>query len=129
VIPLGVGIDLVDVARVQRMLDQLGSRVLDRLLTDAERAYCLSMAVPARHIAVRIAAKEAAFKALQPEEERIPIGWREIEVERNDEGRPSLRLCGRAHARATALGVRRVMVSLSHSDLQAAAVVMLLGEP
>lgn len=126
-IPLGVGIDLVDVARVERMLEGLGPRVMDRLLTDAERAYCLSMAVPARHVAARIAAKEAAFKALQPEDQRIAIGWREIEVERNDEGRPSLRLSGRAQERAEGLGVRRVMVSLSHSDLQAAAVVMLLG--
>lgn len=126
-IPLGVGIDIVDVSRVERMLESLGPRVMDRLLTDAERTYCLSMAVPARHIAVRIAAKEAAFKAFQPEESRIAIGWREIEVERNDEGRPSLRFTGRAQERAESLGVRRVMVSLSHSDLQAAAVVMLLG--
>ncbi|HXV87072.1 MAG TPA: holo-ACP synthase [Gemmatimonadales bacterium] len=126
-IPLGVGIDLVDVARVQRMMDQFGPRVLDRLLTDPERDYCLSMAVPARHVAARLAAKEAAFKALQPEQGRIDVGWREIEVARNDEGRPSLRLIGRAEGRSHALGVQRVMVSLSHSDLQAAAVVVLLG--
>ena len=126
-VPLGVGIDLVDVARVERMLDRLGTRVLDRLLTDAERAYCLGMAVPARHVAARVAAKEAAFKALQPDTERIDIGWREIEVVRNSEGRPSLSFAGRAHERSERLGVHRVMVSLSHSDLQAAAVVILLG--
>jgi len=125
--PLGVGIDLVDVARVERMLEQFGSRVLERLLTEAECSYCLSMAVPARHVATRVAAKEAAFKALQPDTGRIDIGWREIEVARNDEGRPSLRLTGRAHERSERLGVRRVMVSLSHSDIQAAAVVVLLG--
>jgi len=125
--PLGVGIDLVDVARVQRMLEQFGPRVLDRLLTDAERAYCLGMAVPARHVAARVAAKEAAFKALQPETGRIDVGWREIEVARNHEGRPSLRLTGRAEERSLSLGVHRVMVSLSHSDIQAAAVVVLLG--
>ncbi|OGU01425.1 MAG: holo-[acyl-carrier-protein] synthase [Gemmatimonadetes bacterium RBG_16_66_8] len=126
-VPLGVGIDLVDVARVERMLDQFGHRVLDRLLTEGERAYCLSMAVPARHVAARVAAKEAAFKALQPDDGRIDIGWREIEVVRNHEGQPSLALQGRARKRSQQLGVRRVMVSLSHSDLQAAAVVMLLG--
>jgi phosphopantetheine--protein transferase-like protein len=78
-------------------------------------------------VAARVAAKEAAFKAFQPEHGRIDIGWREIEVARSDEGQPSLKLCGRAQERSERLGVRSVLVSLSHSELQAAAVVVLLG--
>ena len=62
---LAIGIDLVTVARVERLLERHEDRALERLLTDAEQAYCRGMAYPARHVAARIAAKEAVFKALQ----------------------------------------------------------------
>jgi holo-[acyl-carrier protein] synthase len=125
--PLGIGIDVVDVARVARLLQQHGERALPRLLTDAERDYCLSMAVPARHIAVRLAAKEAAFKAFHSAGARGMLGWLEIEVERHPHGEPALVLHGRALGFADQLHVSRALVSLSHSDTQGAAIVLLLG--
>ena len=60
----GVGIDLVDIDRIERLIEQFGDRALDRLLFESEREYCLSKASPARHVAVRVAAKEATYKAL-----------------------------------------------------------------
>lgn len=125
--PVAVGIDLVEVARIQRMLEGKGDRVLAKLLTDAERAYCLGQAVPARHVAARVAAKEAVYKALQGAPEARAIGWREIEVIRDWDGRPGARLSGRADARARQLGVHSVLLSLTHSDLHAAAMALLVA--
>ena len=117
-----IGIDLVAVARVQRMLDRVGDRALARLLTDQERAYCLTMAVPARHVAARVAAKEAVYKALQGTERARGIGWQEIEVVRDTFGRPAIRLHGRAAERLRELGRTSVLISLTHTDDLAAAV-------
>ncbi|MFQ6047712.1 MAG: 4'-phosphopantetheinyl transferase superfamily protein, partial [Gemmatimonadales bacterium] len=61
---IAVGLDLVEVERVRRLLQSKGERALRRLLTDAERDYCMAQAVPERHVAARLAAKEAAYKAL-----------------------------------------------------------------
>jgi len=122
---VGVGIDLVDVARVQRMLESHGDRLLDRLFTDGEREYAMGMARPALHLAVRLAAKEAAFKALSGSEGARGIGWGEIEVTRDAIGRPSVTFHGRAADRASELGVVHCHCSLTHTDSSAAAVVVL----
>jgi len=123
---VGVGIDLVSVARIQKMIKRKGQRALDRLLTPDERAYCATQAVPARHAAVRIAAKEAAYKAFQTADKARGIGWREMEVTRDKFGRPSMKLRGKAQAAARALKVKKVLLSLSHTDDHSAAVVILV---
>ena len=122
---VGVGVDLVEVSRVGAIIADKGARVFERLLTPAERAYCESRPDPATHVAVRLAAKEAAYKALQGSEGARGIGWRDIEVIRASDGRPDLALSGLAQARARELGVRRVLLSLSHTHLAAVAVVVL----
>lgn len=120
----GVGIDLVDIARVQRLLDAKGERALRRLFTSAEIDYALTRALPAQHLAARLAAKEAAFKALAGNSLARGIGWREIEVVPGDHG-PTLSLHGRAAERAAQLAVTEIWVSLTHSGTTAAAVVVL----
>ena len=120
----GVGIDLVDIARVDRLMDAKGERALRRLFTENEVAYALARSLPAQHLAARLAAKEAAFKALSGNSLARGIGWREIEVVRGDE-RPTLALHGRAAERATELGVTSIWVSLTHSATTAGAVVVL----
>jgi holo-[acyl-carrier protein] synthase len=123
---LAIGIDLVTVSRVERMLARHEDRALDRLLTATERDYCLGMAYPARHVAVRVAAKEAVFKALQGSEDARGIGWTEIEVTRDAAGRPGVRLRGRAEARFNELGGSRVLLSLTHTDETAAAMAVVV---
>jgi len=125
---LGVGVDLVEVARVSTIIADKGSRVFQRLLTPGERAYCESRPDPATHVAVRLAAKEAVYKALQGSDAARGIGWREIEVTRAPDGRPDVILSGAAAARAEALGVRRVLLSLSHTHLAAMAMAVLVGD-
>ena len=123
----GVGIDLVDIARVVRLLDDKGERALRRLFTADEVSYALARPLPAQHLAARLAAKEAAFKALSGNQLARGIGWKEIEVIRGDHG-PTLALHGRAAERATELGVTSIWVSLTHSATTAGAVVVLEGE-
>jgi holo-[acyl-carrier protein] synthase len=121
---VGIGVDLVDIARVDKLLDAKGDRALRRLFTTDEVAYALARPLPAQHLAARLAAKEAAFKALAGNSLARGIGWREIEVVRGDE-RPTLVFHGRAAERVAELGVSNVWVSLTHSGTTAAAVVVL----
>lgn len=122
---VGLGLDIVDVERVTRMLEREGERVTSRLLTEREWAYCAGMHTPAQHVAARLAAKEAAFKALAGTEEARGIGWREIEVVHDEHRRPCVVLHGRAAQRARELAVSRTLVTLSHSRQTAGAVVVL----
>ena len=122
---VGVGFDLVDIGRLERLLDGKGERVLERLFTDGEVAYAMARARPAMHLAARFAAKEAAFKALSGSESARLIGWKEIEVLSRVGHAPELLLHGRALQRAEVLGVRRHWLTLSHTDGTAGAVVVL----
>lgn len=122
---VGLGIDIIEVDRVRRLLDRFGDRALRRLLTSDEIAYCLTKAHPAQYVAVRIAAKEAAFKALACDDEGIRIGWTDLEVVRDVRGRPALHLHGRAAEAAARLGMRDSRLSLTHERTMAAAVVVL----
>jgi len=121
---LGIGIDAVEIARVERMLTARREQMLKRLFTDVELAYLSTKAFPAQHIAVRLAAKEAAYKALSGNELARGIGWRDIEVFLRVDGSPELRLYGRAETRFGELSATVVHVSLTHSDTTAIAVVI-----
>jgi holo-[acyl-carrier protein] synthase len=122
---VGVGLDMVEIARVERLLTGKGERALHRLFTERELAYTSRRAQPARHHAVRLAAKEAAYKALAGNELARGIGWKELEIVSGWDGRPTFELHGRAQQRAAELGVTSVHVSLTHSETAAAAVVIL----
>ncbi|UCD23732.1 MAG: holo-ACP synthase [Gemmatimonadota bacterium] len=124
---LAVGLDLVDVARIESMLGRYGDRALDRLLLAGEREYCTRQALPARHVAARVAAKEATYKALSQAGTDHVIWWHDVEVISRPNGGPALELHGRGRACADELEVSTSLVSLTHSDTAAAAVVMLLG--
>jgi holo-[acyl-carrier protein] synthase len=117
---LGVGVDIVEVARIGTAVDNphTGERFRTRVFTADEIAYCTRRRNAHESFAARFAAKEAMMKALGQ-----PFGWREIEVVRTA-GPPSIRLSGRACARAAALGVERISLSLSHTAELAIAYVV-----
>ena len=125
---VAVGIDLVDVARVERMLRAKGERALRRLCTEREADYVRTRHAGAASFAARLAAKEAAFKALSGTDESRGIGWREIEVVNGPDRRPSLVLHGLAQRRAQQLGVTVTHLSITHTATTAAAVVTLERE-
>jgi len=111
---IGVGIDVVDVARFTATLGRT-PRLRERLFTDTEQQ------LPPASLAARFAAKEALAKALG-----APVGlrWLDAEVHRGDDGRPHLSMRGTVAARADELGARRTHVSLSHDAGIASAVVI-----
>ena len=121
---IGVGIDLVDLERVRRMLAAKGEHALRRLFTPGERAYLATRPDPTGHAAARVAAKEAVYKAMQSLPGARAIGWRDIEVTRDEDGRPAIRLHGHAERLADAQGGVRIQVSLTHSSTAAGAVAV-----
>ncbi len=125
---IGVGTDICNVARMERMADKYGARFLDRVFTPEEQAKARRKAGTAERLAARFAAKEATMKALG-------TGWAcgikflDICVSNEFGGRPQVTLLGEAAQRACSLGVTRVHVSLSHERDQAVAFVVLEGAP
>lgn len=122
---IGIGTDLVDLDRFRAMLDRR-SGLIERLFTPVEREYAERRRDPVERYAVRFAAKEATLKAMG-----VGLGaaeWHEIEVLRDDEGRPRLSLTGAAARLADSLGITRWELSLSHSDLVAMAVAVAVAE-
>ncbi len=117
----GLGVDVVDVERFRTVLARRPGMV-DRLFTAAERAYAEERHDPVERFAVRFAAKEAVLKALGVGFGRV--GWHDIEVGRDDAGRPSILLSGPAVERAAAVGIESWELSLTHSALIAEAVVV-----
>jgi holo-[acyl-carrier protein] synthase len=115
---LGVGLDLLEIARLERALERR-PRLAMRLFTDAERAYAASRARPGQHLAARFCAKEAVAKALGLE----AWSFRDIEVVSTG-GAPSVALHGSVAQRAAELGVR-VSISLTHTGSEAAAVAII----
>ena len=126
---VGTGIDLVEVERVRKLLTGREARALKRLFTEAEVTYASARAEPWPHYAARVAAKEAAYKALAGTIAARAIGWREIEVVNGWDGRPALALHGRAAERAAELAVTSVHLSLTHTRGMAAAFVVLESVP
>jgi holo-[acyl-carrier protein] synthase len=114
---VGIGVDLVDVQRVERILSRRSSFV-ERVFTPGEIAYCGRQASPAECYAARWAAREACRKSLGGIRE---MRWHDVSVERAQSGAPRLALRGTSRARADALAVSEVMVALTHERRMAAA--------
>ncbi len=117
-----VGVDIIEIERIEAVLRRYGERFLQRVYTRKERAYCRER-VP--ELAVRFAAKEAVSKALGTG--MRGIAWREMEILGDRRGKPLVYLHGRARARAEELGLSEFAVSLSHSRDYAVAFVMASG--
>jgi holo-[acyl-carrier protein] synthase len=121
---VGTGIDLVEIDRIHRSIERFGARLLNRIYTPAEQAYCLRKRKSAESFAARFAAKEAGAKALGTGIS-FGVSWLEIEVVRERSGRPTLRFHGRAAQIAAHLGVAHAALSLTHTATLAQASVVL----
>lgn len=123
---LGIGFDLVDISRIERLLERHPGRARARLFCGGEIEYCEGVSTPARSYAARFAAKEAFLKAVRTGWGR-GIDWCDVEVESAAGGAPRLRLHGAARERAEALGVKNAHLSLTHTDTVAGAFLVLEG--
>ena len=112
-----LGIDIIKIERIAAALKRFGDRFPRRVLTDAEARYVRNRP---QNFAGRWAAKEAVSKVLGLGVRGV--GWRDIEIARLPTGQPSVRLHGRAKARAEQLGMGRIAVSISHEGEYAVAI-------
>lgn len=126
---IGIGMDLVDIERADRILQRHGDRALRRFLLPAERHYVESTAHPARHFAVRLAAKEAVYKALARLRGSSSVSWRDIQVSRDRRGRPGILLHGKAKRLLEPYQEVRLHLSLTHTDRTAGATAVIEAEP
>jgi holo-[acyl-carrier protein] synthase len=123
---IGIGVDLIECARIQHSLDRFGDRFLHRVFTDGEIEYSMSMKFPARHLAARFAAKEAVSKAFGTGIGKT-MGWRDIDVHKKPSGEPFLVFAGGAEKLAKERGVSNALITLSHSEQHAVATIVLEG--
>lgn len=122
---LGVGTDIIEVARVTKLIDRHGDRFLSRWFSESEIAYCSAKARPELHFAARLAAKEAALKAIRIKWRSVP--WLDIEIRHDHQGAPLLMLSGEVQERARSAGITSFQMSLSHCDSFASATVVAEG--
>ena len=123
---LGIGVDLVECARIERSIERFGEKFLHRVFTDGEIAYSMSMKFPARHLAARFAAKEAVSKAFGTGIGKA-MGWRNIDVQKKPSGEPFLVFSGPAQELARQRAVTAAFVTLSHTEHHAIACIVLDG--
>ena len=121
---IGLGVDVVDVARIEQLLER-DDAFVRRVFSEEEIALCAESARPAECFAARWAAREACAKALGG----IPEGnWRDIRVVRGENGDVGVELDGAARRRADEVGVDRVLLSFAHERSQAVACCLALGK-
>jgi holo-[acyl-carrier protein] synthase len=120
---IGIGVDIVEVERVQKAVTRFGDRFLKRVFTEQEIAHSMSKTHSYQKLASRFAAKEAAFKALGTG----VTSWKEVETTIEPSGKPNLQLHGKAAAHARSLGAVRSYISASDTEHHAVAVVVLEG--
>jgi holo-[acyl-carrier protein] synthase len=117
----GIGIDIVNIARIDQVIHRWGDKFLCRTFTQREIEYCSSKISPKQHYGARFAAKEAVFKALGTGW-NSGVGWLDVEVCINpDSGQPSISLSGKCLKILGELSSFRVLISLSHDKEYAIA--------
>jgi holo-[acyl-carrier protein] synthase len=111
-----IGTDIIEIARIRQAIDRWGERFLDRVYTEPElRLYGRRP----QSLAARFASKEAVMKLLGAKDKGM--SWRDIETLAHPDGRPRLRLYGRAQSEAGNLGIKHIAISLAHSREYAVA--------
>jgi len=121
---VGSGVDLCEVHRIEASITRYGRRFIERIYTDREIAYAQSKANLYERYAARFAAKEAGMKAIGTGWHG-GVRWRDFEVVNLPSGRPTLQFHGKASEYAQRLGVQSVSLSITHTSVQAMAIVIL----
>ena len=124
---LGTGVDIVETSRIADLMGNHPERFLERCFTAGEQQDSQSTKRQMEHLAARFAAKEAALKALGTGWAQ-GIGWTDIEVIKEDSGKPTLNITGRAKEIADAMGITSWHLSLTHISTHAVASVIAEGQ-
>lgn len=118
----GLGIDIVEVKRIKKMKRRWQERFLTKIFTEQEIDYCQSKKNSAQHLAARFAAKEALVKCLGTGFRNISLI--DIEVIKDNQGKPVLKVYGRARELVEKKGIEKLHISLSHEKKYAVAEVI-----
>lgn len=121
---VGLGTDIVEIARIEKVVARLGAAFFERILTPSELAHCRSVRQPHRFLAKRFAAKEAAAKALGTGIAK-GVSFQDFTITNNALGQPILKLSEQAWVFATNLGVTSVHLTLADEKHYAVATVIL----
>ena len=121
---LGIGTDIIEVARIAAAFEKFGERFANRILLPDEMAYCLAHKNPAPFLAVRFAAKEAVSKALGTGI-GAQLGWQDMEIRRRESGEPFVILSAVGQKLLNSRGGRSVLITLSHTQNYATATAIL----
>lgn len=117
---ISIGTDIIECHRIAQMIEKHEEQFLTRVFTRREVAYCSSRKAATQHYAGRWAAKEAVLKVLGTGWSR-GIQWTDVEVCNDEGGRPSIRLDGQAAKIAEDLGIKEMLISISHCRTYAVA--------
>jgi holo-[acyl-carrier protein] synthase len=117
----GIGVDIVDIHRIEQSVKQYSSQFLEKIFTKLEIAYCASKQNPFGHFAARFAAKEAVAKALSTGWSG-GFRWKDVEVSNDSAGKPSVKLDGNLKK---LLEGNSILLSISHSDSSVVAVAII----
>ena len=124
---VGVGIDQIEVSRIRDSLEKHGDHFLKKIFSAIEQDYCKDKADPAPCLAARFAAKEAAAKAMGtgfgPE-----FGWLDCEISNGEAGEPVLSFSEKGQSLLKSKGGSRALISLTHLEAVASAIVILISE-
>ena len=121
----GIGVDIVEVDRIRRDLEQSGSHFIDKIFTPREIAYCSAKANSHQHYAARFAAKEAVSKALSTGWAG-EFRWKDVEVMNDPSGQPRVTLSGKLRERLASAAIH---VSISHAESVVVATVLIEDAP
>jgi len=110
---LGLGIDIIEIARVKKSIDRFGDKFLEKVFTEGEIRYCSSKFNKYQHYAARFAAKEAVYKALASGWKE-GLRWKDIEILNDTSGMPSVNPSGKLKSFLS--GDTQLRISISHSD-------------
>jgi holo-[acyl-carrier protein] synthase len=123
---IGIGTDIIECARIAKMIEKHGELFLNRVYTHNEIAYCSCRKSANQHYAGRWAAKEAVLKALGTGWAQ-GIQWTDVEVANEIGGRPHIELTGQAKVISQQMGIREVLISISHCRGYAIAYATAVG--
>ena len=119
---LGIGIDIIEIERIQQSIEEFGDKFLNKVFTQTEIDYSISKKNKYQHFAARFAAKEAIYKALSSDTDTI-YSWQDIEIYNEVNGLPRVKLYG---SLKDYLGDKKELkISMSHSDNYVACVALL----
>jgi holo-[acyl-carrier protein] synthase len=122
---LGLGIDIIEIARVKKSIEKYGDKFLNKVFTEEEIKYCNSKFNKYQHYAARFAAKEAVYKALASGWKE-GLRWKDIEIQNDASGMPSIKPTGKLQSFLS--GDTQLRISISHSDNYVTSVAIIFKE-